>query len=98
MSDLRITSIDAKICEFEIPDLSNLEIIKPIVKVSDKDINDAVEKIAKENIGTKTIKLVSKAKLDGIVVESSNVIFIEKTKIIKLADSLGIFLWSRSNE
>ena len=41
--------------EFEIPDLSNLEIIKPIVKVSDKDINDAVEKIAKENIGTKTI-------------------------------------------
>ena len=49
-------------------------------------------------IGTQTIKLVSKAKLDGIVVESSNVIFIEKTKIIKLADSLGIFLWSRSNE
>ena len=48
-------------------------------------------------IGTHTIKLVSKAKLDGIVVESSNVIFIEKTKIIKLADSLGIFLWSRSN-
>mgnify|MGYP001163892936 FL=1 len=49
-------------------------------------------------IGTQTIKLVSKAKLDGIVVESSNVIFIEKTKIIKLADSLGIFLWSRSNK
>ena len=41
--------------EFEIPDLSNLEIIKPIVKTTDKEINEAVEKIAKENIGTKTI-------------------------------------------
>jgi len=41
--------------EFEIPDLSNLEIIKPIVKITDKEINEAVEKIAKENIGTKTI-------------------------------------------
>ena len=49
-------------------------------------------------IGTQTIKLVSKAKLDGIVVENSSVIFIEKRKVIKLADSLGIFLWSRSNE
>ena len=41
--------------EFEIPDLSSLNITKPVVKVSTEDINDAVEKIAKENIGTKTI-------------------------------------------
>ena len=54
--------------EFEIPDLSNLEIIKPIVKVSDKDINDAVEKIAKENIGTKTIKKDRSAKKGDTVV------------------------------
>ena len=54
--------------EFEIPDLSNLEIIKPIVKVSDKDINDAVEKIAKENIGTKTIKKDRRAKKGDTVV------------------------------
>ena len=54
--------------EFEIPDLSNLEIIKPIVKVSDKDINDAVEKIAKENIGTKTIKKDRNAKKGDTVV------------------------------
>ena len=54
--------------EFEIPDLSNLEIIKPIVKVSDKDINDAVEKIAKENIGTKTIKKDRSAKIGDTVV------------------------------
>ena len=54
--------------EFEIPDLSNLEIIKPIVKVTDKDINDAVEKIAKENIGTKTIKKDRSAKKGDTVV------------------------------
>ena len=54
--------------EFEIPDLSNLEIIKPIVKVTDKDINDAVEKIAKENIGTKTIKKDRSAKIGDTVV------------------------------
>ena len=42
--------------DFEIPDLSSLNITKPVVKVSDKDINDAVEKIAKENVGTKEIK------------------------------------------
>ena len=54
--------------EFEIPDLSNLEIIKPIVRVTDKDINDAVEKIAKENIGTKTIKKDRSAKKGDTVV------------------------------
>ena len=42
--------------EFEIPDLSNLEITKLTVKITDIEINDAVEKIAKENIGTKTIE------------------------------------------
>ena len=42
--------------EFDIPDLSNLEIIRHIVKVSDKDIDEAVQKIAKENIGTKSIE------------------------------------------
>ena len=41
--------------DFEIPDLSSLDITKPVVKVSEKDINEAVEKIAKENVGTKEI-------------------------------------------
>ncbi len=40
---------------FEIPDLSSLNVTKPVVKVSQKEINDAVEKIAKENVGTKEI-------------------------------------------
>ena len=41
--------------DFEIPDLSLLEITKPIVKLSEKDVNEAVEKIAKENVSTKEI-------------------------------------------
>ena len=54
--------------EFEIPDLSSLEIVRPTVKVTDKEINDAVEKIAKENIGTKTIKNNRPAKKGDTVV------------------------------
>ena len=42
--------------DFEIPDLSSLNITRPVVKVSEKDVNDAVEKIAKENVGTREIK------------------------------------------
>ena len=40
--------------EFEIPDLSNLEITKLKVKITDIEINDAVEKIANIGLG-KTI-------------------------------------------
>ena len=54
--------------EFEIPDLSSLEIIRPVAKVSAKDINDAVEKIAKENVGTKEIKKDRPAKKGDTVV------------------------------
>ena len=56
--------------EFEIPDLSSLEIIKPVVKVGEKDINNAVEKIAKENIGTKKITEKRPAKIgDTLVID-----------------------------
>ena len=54
--------------EFEIPDLSALEIIKPVVKVSDKEINDSIEKIAKENVGTKEIKKDRPAKKGDTVI------------------------------
>ena len=54
--------------DFEIPDLSLLEITKPIVKVTEKDINDSVEKIAKENIGTKEITKDRPAKKGDTVV------------------------------
>jgi trigger factor len=54
--------------DFEIPDLSSLEIIKPVVEINDKEVNDAVEKIAKENIGTKPILKNRPAKTGDTVV------------------------------
>ena len=55
---------------FEIPELSSLEIIKPVVEIVDKDINDAVEKIAKENISTNLVKKNRAAKLgDTLVID-----------------------------
>ena len=54
--------------EFEIPDLSTLEIVKPVIKVSDKDINEAIQKIAKENVGTKEITKDRPAKKGDTVV------------------------------
>ncbi len=54
--------------EFEIPDLSALEIIKPVVKIGEKEINDSIDKIAKENLGTKEIKKDRAAKKGDTVV------------------------------
>ena len=54
--------------DFEIPELSSIKIIKPVVEISDKDVNDAVEKIAKENISTNPIKKNRPVKLGDTVV------------------------------
>jgi len=54
--------------DFEIPNLSDLEITRPVVEIKDKDINEAVEKIAKENLGTKTIKKDRPVKIGDTVV------------------------------
>jgi trigger factor len=54
--------------EIEIPDLSKLDITKPVVKVSKKEIDEAVEKIARENIGTKTVTEKRPAKIGDTVV------------------------------
>jgi trigger factor len=53
--------------EFEIPDLSKLEISKPVVKVGEKEVDEAVEKIATENVGTKTVTAKRPAKLGDTV-------------------------------
>ena len=56
--------------EFELPELSSLEIIRPVVEIKTKDIDEAVEKIAKENIGTKPIKKNRPAKIgDTLVID-----------------------------
>ena len=54
--------------DFKIPDLSYLEIIKPVVTINDKEVEDAVEKIAKENAGTSAIKKARPAKAGDTVV------------------------------
>ena len=54
--------------DFEIPDLSSLEITKSVVKINDKEIKDAVEKIAKDNVGTSPIKKARAAKFGDTVV------------------------------
>jgi len=56
--------------EFELPELSSLEIIRPVVEIKTKDIDEAVEKIANENIGTKPIKKNRPAKTgDTLVID-----------------------------
>jgi trigger factor len=56
--------------EFEIPELSALEIIKPVVHITENDVNDAVEKIARENIATNPIKKNRPARLgDTLVID-----------------------------
>ena len=56
--------------DFEIPELSSLEVVKPVVEIVDKDINDAVEKIAEENISTNLVKENRAAKLgDTLVID-----------------------------
>ena len=41
--------------KFEIPNLSKLDIVKPVVKVGEKEVDEAIGKIASENVGTKTV-------------------------------------------
>jgi trigger factor len=54
--------------EFEIPDLSKLDIIKPVVQVGEKEVDEAIGKIASENVGTKTVTAKRPAKLGDTVV------------------------------
>ena len=46
-------------------------------------------------IGVNTVKGVKKAGLNGIVIKYAEVIVLDPTKVIKLANDLGIFIWSK---
>ena len=46
-------------------------------------------------IGVNTVEGVKKAGLNGIVIKHTKVIVLEPTKVIKLANELGIFIWSK---
>lgn len=47
-------------------------------------------------IGPQTVQAVSEAGLAGIVLDAGDVILLEPTKCIELADAAGLVLWSRT--
>ncbi len=54
--DVLATLIVEIMPSFKTPDISSFEIIRPIAKVTDKDVEDAIDRIAKENLKTELIK------------------------------------------
>ena len=54
--------------EFKVPDLSKLKITRPIVKVEEKQVDESIERIAKQNTKTEKINKDRKTKLNDTVV------------------------------
>ena len=54
--------------EFKIPDLTKIKITKPVVSVTEKDVSEAIDRIAKENVKTEIIKEKRPVKNNDIVV------------------------------
>ena len=42
--------------DFKVPDLTKLKFTRPIVEVSKEDVNQAIDRIAKENSKTEIVK------------------------------------------
>ena len=54
--------------DFKVPDLTKLKITRPIVKVEEKQVDIAIERIAKQNTKTEKINIKRKTKLNDTVV------------------------------
>ena len=54
--------------EFKVPDLTKLKITRPVVKVEQKQVDEAIERIALQNTKTEKIKKDRKTKLNDTVV------------------------------
>ena len=54
--------------DFKVPDLTKLKITRPIVNVEKKDVDESIERIAKQNSKTEKIKKNRKTKLNDTVV------------------------------
>ena len=54
--------------DFKVPDLTKLKITRPIVKVEEKQVNESLERIAKQNTKTEKLKKDRKTKLNDTVV------------------------------
>ncbi len=54
--------------EFKVPDLTKLKITRPMVKVEEKQVDESIERIAKQNTKTEKINKDRKTKLNDTVV------------------------------
>ncbi len=54
--------------DFKIPDLTKLKITRPIVKVENKQVDESIERIAKQNSKTEKVNKERKTKLNDTVV------------------------------
>ena len=54
--------------EFKVPDLTKLKITRPIVNVEEKQVDESIQRIAKQNTKTEKIKKDRKTKLNDTVV------------------------------
>ncbi len=81
--------------EFKTPDLAAMKIVKPSVKVTDKDVNDAINRIVKENPKTEIIN-ENRAVKDGdtVVIDFDGKI---DNKPFEGGSSKGYFLKIGSN-
>ena len=67
-NDLVYTMVVDVLPDFKVADFKKAKLTKPVAKPSDKDINDALEKIASNNVGTKKISGDRKTKEGDTVV------------------------------
>ena len=54
--------------DFKVPDLTKLKITRPIVKVEEKQVEESIERIAKQNSKTQKVEKDRKTKLNDTVV------------------------------
>jgi len=66
--DLKAKLLVEVVPTFKTPDLTKIKIIRPVVKVTDKEVNEAIERIAKENVKTEILKEKRPVKKDDTVV------------------------------
>ncbi len=55
-SDLKAKFEVEVVPEFKTPDLTKIKIIRPTAKITEKDVSEAIDRIAKENVKTEIIK------------------------------------------
>ncbi len=66
--DIRVDYSVEVMPDFKVPDLTKLKITRPIVKVEEKQVDESIERIAKQNTKTQKINKDRKTKLNDTVV------------------------------